>query len=287
MYMGLYIFTPFTTFAEMYSPEFYKKRHYIWIVISFTTILYHATIFYYIRTRFCLKYKEIMRNQNFLTKFRRISQYRIMISSGYILCFTPFMIFYTFLILFDKRKASDTGEYARNTFFNVPYYIIYIDQILLKNLVVVKPTPNAPPPYLYNRNSACSGNSDTGSKIEDHSIPPPVNDTRPQVTKRPMLFNNWSAPEGWGKPEYIKPSEKSLLDKQPQQEDQQSLTQQQQQQQKQLQSPHPVQTIQFQFPHLQQKQQQQEQEEQQQPQQQLQSSHQKQPFTFQFPQKQQ
>ncbi|ORX44131.1 hypothetical protein BCR36DRAFT_406490 [Piromyces finnis] len=243
MYMGLYIFTPFTTNSEMKSPDFYEKRHLILILISFTTIFYHATIFYNIRTRFCLKYKEIMRNQSFLTKFRRISQYRIMISSGYILCSIPFVIFYTFLILFDKRIGNSSGEYARNTFFNVPYYIIYIDQILLKNLVVVKPTSNAPPPYLYNRNSASSANSETGSKVEDHATQLPhsdTNDARPQVTKRPMLFNNWSAPEGWGKPEYIKPSEKTPVENQNQQ-------QSKQQTQSSISSPKQNQPISFQF----------------------------------------
>eukprot|EP00833_Pecoramyces_ruminatium_P009795 jgi/Orpsp1_1/1183827/evm.model.c7180000086864.1 len=214
MYMGLYIFTPFTTRSNIMDTEtsnFYEIRHYILIYISLSTILYHGTIFYYIRTRFCMKYKEIMKSQNFLTKFRRISQYRIMISSGYILCSTPFIIFYIFIILFDRRKAINSGEYVRNTFFNVPYYIIYIDQVLLKNLVVVKPTSNAPPPYL-NRNSACSGTSESESKADrsianingnanannssDSNIRPDTN-VRPQVTARPMLFNNWSAPQGW------------------------------------------------------------------------------------------
>ncbi|ORY09716.1 hypothetical protein LY90DRAFT_678087 [Neocallimastix californiae] len=198
MYMGLYIFTPFTTRSTITNTEtsnFYEIRHYILIFISLSTILYHATIFYYIRTRFCIKYKEIMKSQNFLTKFRRISQYRIMISSGYILCSTPFIIFYIFIILFDRRKDVNSGEYIRKTFFNVPYYIIYIDQILLKNLVVVKPTSNAPPPYL-NRNSASSAASDDHSNVSSNQNPPESN-VRPQVTARPMLFNNWSAPQGW------------------------------------------------------------------------------------------
>jgi len=215
LYMGLYIFTPFISRTDIINSNFYEYRHYIQILISLTTIAYHANIFYYLRTRFCLKYKEIMKSQNFLTKFRRISQYRIMISSGYILCSTPFVIFYIFIILFDKRKEIDSGDYARNTFFSVPYYILYIDQILLKNLVVVKPTSNTPAPY--NRISGCSANSETESKMDDHSttISHTSVEARPQVTARPMLFNNWSAPEGWSKPEYLKPSDR------PQQQQQQ------------------------------------------------------------------
>eukprot|EP00833_Pecoramyces_ruminatium_P018178 jgi/Orpsp1_1/1192210/evm.model.d7180000091410.1 len=101
------------------------------IIISMKTILFNK-----IQT-----YKNIGKN-TFIIKFKQISEYRIIISMIASLCFLPFVIIFVICLVIQLKQSNKRNinmetpiEQLRQVVLNFNYTMMYIDQILLRNVI--------------------------------------------------------------------------------------------------------------------------------------------------------
>jgi len=142
-----YIFAPKTLNKKILRngmPEndryFYKNFYVIWLnsvfVMLITSIIYDLSVTYYLRTYLFNKLKRYSDN-NFIEKFKKISEYRIIFSLIASFIFLPVVIYY---IISNIKDLNSANEYVHNRkienmrvmVVNINYYFMYIDQILLR-----------------------------------------------------------------------------------------------------------------------------------------------------------
>lgn len=113
------------------------------IVLQIVSFLYDLSVIYALKA--CLfnklkEYKSVSGN-TFLSKFKQISEYRIILSMAASIIFLPFVIVFVIYVVTkykDKSTLSyipsdETVDYLRRVVLNFNYTLMYIDQILLKS----------------------------------------------------------------------------------------------------------------------------------------------------------
>ncbi|OUM59624.1 hypothetical protein PIROE2DRAFT_14768 [Piromyces sp. E2] len=116
----------------------FTDRYYLFcviasVIVQVTSIIYDLTIIHYLRKNLFRKTKEnkILRNNNFFEKLKQTSEYRIIISV--LLSFSIIPIT-TILYLQDRSRMEmyNTVVTFRYIFVYINYYMMYIDQVLLR-----------------------------------------------------------------------------------------------------------------------------------------------------------
>jgi len=121
---------------------FYDRYWLIQLLILYTSVLYDITVFMVLRKKLN---KINYSNHSFLSKFRTISEFRIIVSVGVSIIFLPIISITFFLNLYYNRKKDYNLGYSfediRILIANAQYYMIFIDQILL--ILTKEPDPGS------------------------------------------------------------------------------------------------------------------------------------------------
>ncbi|OUM63504.1 hypothetical protein PIROE2DRAFT_9921 [Piromyces sp. E2] len=120
------------------------KWYYVLVVIQIASFIYDLSIIICLRKHLFdeLKRSSIFKKNSFISKFKRISEFRIFFSMIATFIFLPTLILYIILVIqFNEGKeynATQTPlyiegvEYFRRMTIGINITLIYIDQILLK-----------------------------------------------------------------------------------------------------------------------------------------------------------
>jgi len=108
-------------------------------VMQITSLLYDLSVINALKSYLFDKINMMSQN-NFMEKFKQISEFRIFFSIIFSIVFLPFVVSFVIFLLSEYRKqstvqyvASDSGiEQLRQVVLNFNYTIMYIDQILLR-----------------------------------------------------------------------------------------------------------------------------------------------------------
>ncbi|KAL6622106.1 hypothetical protein U3516DRAFT_266099 [Neocallimastix sp. 'constans'] len=120
----------------------YRKQHvnyfyfYYWaihLIIIYSSVLYDISVYYVLKKNV---FQVTKSHFGFFKKFKSISEYRILISSVVNMIFLP-LVSVTIIAKFYYLKAYDYDDLnfsfdeIRQSVANIPYYMIFIDQIFL------------------------------------------------------------------------------------------------------------------------------------------------------------
>ncbi|OUM67105.1 hypothetical protein PIROE2DRAFT_5481 [Piromyces sp. E2] len=121
-------------FDNVKSSRFYAKYFYIQMTIIYASFFYDVSVYVVLRKCVFHKHKQ-QYQQGFLKKFKNLSEYRILVSALVSAIFLPIISVAFFVKLYYQKKdywALDFSfEESRIMITSVPYYMIFIDQILL------------------------------------------------------------------------------------------------------------------------------------------------------------
>ncbi|ORX80157.1 hypothetical protein BCR32DRAFT_25068 [Anaeromyces robustus] len=115
-------------------------------LMQITSIFYDISVIYLLRKRLFNKMKEDQKygnnNNNFIEKFKLISEYRIVFSLIASVIFLPIVITFVVMIVLEKMKIKNQAIYDesaveqfRQVVLSINYNLMYIDQILLRRFV--------------------------------------------------------------------------------------------------------------------------------------------------------
>jgi len=135
-------------------------------VMQFASLLYDLSVIFSLKTLLFNKLKEYktFSDNTFLNKFKQISEFRIILSMIASIAFLPFVGLFLYYVLHEYRSDSatsyipsdETVDYLRRAVLNFNYTLMYIDQILLRNITEKNSQPK---PSSYNNIGASSYNS--------------------------------------------------------------------------------------------------------------------------------
>jgi len=122
---------------------FYKKFYVTWLYLLFvmliTSILYDLSVIYYLKSNLFDKLKEYQaeNKNNFIEKFKKISEFRIIISLVASFIFLPILLYFLITNIMDINGTNEDIrnkeiESKRDLVVNVNYFFMFIDQILLR-----------------------------------------------------------------------------------------------------------------------------------------------------------
>jgi len=121
-------------FDNVKSSRFYAVYYVIQLIIIYSSFFYDLSVYFVLKKCVFQKNKK-QYQQGFLKKFKNLSEYRVLISALISTIFLP-IISVAFIIKFYYQKkdywALDFSfEESRKMITSVPYFMIFIDQILL------------------------------------------------------------------------------------------------------------------------------------------------------------
>ncbi|OUM70476.1 hypothetical protein PIROE2DRAFT_56779 [Piromyces sp. E2] len=118
-----------------------------WTIVSVmqvASLLYDLSIIFSLKTLLFNKLKEYrtFSDNTFLNKFKQISEFRIILSMIASIAFLPFVGLFLYYVIHEYKSDSatsyipsdETVDYLRRVVLNFNYTLMYIDQILLKNI---------------------------------------------------------------------------------------------------------------------------------------------------------
>jgi hypothetical protein len=187
-------------YRKKHMNEFYFYYWVIHLIIIYSSVLYDISVYYVLKKNV---FKITNSNYGFLKKFKTISEYRILISSLVNMFFLPIVSItiiakFYYLIIDNYQDLNFSFDEIRVSVANIPYYMIFIDQIFLLHSKHAQSSAEN-----YNKsggNLTSMNKSNLGVKLSNKYLYTSINDSNTLLNhnRSPSGFSYYSQNSGSG-----------------------------------------------------------------------------------------